>query len=287
MPIHVALSSSDQLPLRSARRALSARHPAAARAALPHADPELLAEGRAAASTSSTGSRIPTATTSRGSCSPTRREQLLIDVDLTAELSVFNPFDFFLEPSAETFPFAYEPGLSQELAPYLEQLPAGPRLRDCLGAIDRRPVRTIDFLVDLNRRLAQDISYIIRLEPGVQTPEETLATRKRLVPRHRLAARADPASSRTGGAIRLRIPDSAHARCEVAGWPDRSQSGLHRPARLGGGLSPGSRLGGARPDLRPPGRRRPHPARCDTRTCERRAGHRRRGRHARRSSSTR
>ncbi len=106
---------------------------------------------------------------------PDETRQLLIDVDLTAELSVFNPFDFFLEPSAETFPFAYEPWLNQELAPYLEQLPAGPRLRDCLDAIDRRRVRTIDFLVDLNRRLAQDITYIIRLEPGVQTPEETLA----------------------------------------------------------------------------------------------------------------
>jgi uncharacterized protein (DUF2126 family) len=106
---------------------------------------------------------------------PDQTRQLLIDVDLTAELSVFNPFDFFLEPSAETFPFAYEPWLNQELAPYLERLPAGPRLHDCLGAIDRRQVRTIDFLVDLNRRLARDITYIIRLEPGVQTPEETLA----------------------------------------------------------------------------------------------------------------
>ena len=106
---------------------------------------------------------------------PDKTRQLSIDVDLTAELSVFNPFDFFLEPSAETCPFAYEPWLHQELTPYLAQLPAGPRLRDCLGALDRRQVRTIDFLVDLNRRMAQDISYIVRLEPGVQTPEETLA----------------------------------------------------------------------------------------------------------------
>ena len=59
---------------------------------------------------------------------------------------------------------------------------------------------------------------------------------KRLVPRHRLAARADPAPSRPGGALRLRLPDSAHARCEVAGWSDRSGDGLHRPARVGGGL---------------------------------------------------
>jgi transglutaminase-like putative cysteine protease len=112
---------------------------------------------------------------------PDQARELLIDVDLTAELSVLNPFDFFLEPSAETFPFAYEPELNQELAPYLERLPAGPKLRDCLAATHRDivgkhgSVRTIDFLVELNRRLSQEISYIIRLEPGVQTPEETLA----------------------------------------------------------------------------------------------------------------
>jgi uncharacterized protein (DUF2126 family)/transglutaminase-like putative cysteine protease len=109
---------------------------------------------------------------------PDKTQELLIEVDLIAELSVFNAFDFFLEPSAGTFPFAYEPSLQQELAPYLEQLPAGPRLRDYLEAIDRRRVRTIDFVVDLNRRLSQEIAYIIRLEPGVQTPEETLASRR-------------------------------------------------------------------------------------------------------------
>jgi uncharacterized protein (DUF2126 family)/transglutaminase-like putative cysteine protease len=111
---------------------------------------------------------------------PDPARELVIDVDLTAELSVFNPFDFFLEPSAETFPFAYEPELNQELAPYLERLPAGPKLHDRLAAIERdtrRAIRTIDFLVDLNRRLAEDIKYIIRLEPGVQTPEETLDRR--------------------------------------------------------------------------------------------------------------
>jgi uncharacterized protein (DUF2126 family)/transglutaminase-like putative cysteine protease len=105
---------------------------------------------------------------------PDETRQLLIDVDLIAELSVFNPFDFFLEASAERFPFVYESWLNQELAPYLECLPAGPRLRDFLRAIGRRPAGTVDFLVDVNRRLAQSIRYIIRLEPGVQTPEETL-----------------------------------------------------------------------------------------------------------------
>ncbi|HLG53732.1 MAG TPA: transglutaminase family protein [Vicinamibacterales bacterium] len=105
---------------------------------------------------------------------PDPSRELLIEVDLIAELSVFNPFDFFLESSAESFPFEYDTELQQALAPYLEQLPAGPKLREWVAAVDLRRVRTIDFVVGLNRRLARDISYIIRLEPGVQTPEETL-----------------------------------------------------------------------------------------------------------------
>jgi uncharacterized protein (DUF2126 family)/transglutaminase-like putative cysteine protease len=103
--------------------------------------------------------------------------ELLVEVDLVAEMSVINPFSFFLEPSAETFPFVYEPSLRKDLAPFLESLPAGPLLREYLAGIDRKPVRTIDFVVELNRRLQQVIKYIIRMEPGVQAPEETLGLR--------------------------------------------------------------------------------------------------------------
>ena len=99
---------------------------------------------------------------------------LLVEVDLVAEMSVVNPFDFFLETAAQEFPFSYEPWLRKDLAPFLETLPAGPCLKEFLGSISREPVRTIDFLVALNRRLQKQIRYIIRLEPGVQTPEETL-----------------------------------------------------------------------------------------------------------------
>jgi uncharacterized protein (DUF2126 family) len=105
---------------------------------------------------------------------PEKTRELVIGVDLVAELSVINPFDFFLEPSAETCPFTYEPWLAKELAPFLDAADIGPKLCDRVQHIDRRPRRTIDFLVDLNRQLAQDIRYLIRLEPGVQTPDETL-----------------------------------------------------------------------------------------------------------------
>jgi uncharacterized protein (DUF2126 family) len=104
---------------------------------------------------------------------PTRR--LSIEVDLVAEMSVLNPFDFFLEPSAERSPFQYDPLLAKDLAPFLEVSPAGSRLREFLATIDLAEARTIDFLVDINRRLAAEIAYVIRLEPGVQGPEDTLA----------------------------------------------------------------------------------------------------------------
>jgi uncharacterized protein (DUF2126 family) len=95
-------------------------------------------------------------------------------VDLVADLAVINPFDFFVEKEAESFPFAYEPGLKAQLAPYLEPLPAGPLLRELLAGLPKSAPLTVDFIVGLNRDLQQRIQYLIRMEPGVQTPEETL-----------------------------------------------------------------------------------------------------------------
>ncbi|HAY11079.1 MAG TPA: IMP dehydrogenase, partial [Thauera sp.] len=108
---------------------------------------------------------------------PEKTTELRIEVDLVAEMSVINPFDFFLEPEAEKIPFAYDEGLGVELAPYRLHAPAdalGPRFDDYLAAIPRTPRASVDFLVALNQRLQQDIRYLVRLEPGVQTPEETL-----------------------------------------------------------------------------------------------------------------
>ncbi len=106
---------------------------------------------------------------------PTR--ELVVEVDLVAEMAVFNPFDFFLEPAAENFPFAYDPALTNELAPFRLCAAAAPRFAAYLAGIPRTERRTIDFLVDLNQRLWRDIKYVIRLEPGVQSPEETLTKR--------------------------------------------------------------------------------------------------------------
>ena len=69
-----------------------------------------------------------------------------VEVDLVAEMAVFNPFDFFLEPSAEKFPFAYEPELQVELAPYLRKAPATPLFNDLpRSRVDRseKPTSTL------------------------------------------------------------------------------------------------------------------------------------------------
>ncbi len=107
---------------------------------------------------------------------PEPATELKIEVDFSAEMTVINPFDFFVEPSVESFPFTYEADLKTELAPYLVTEPAGPLLQQYLAGIPKQAPSTVNFLVDLNARLRDMIRYIIRMEPGIQTPEETLAS---------------------------------------------------------------------------------------------------------------
>jgi uncharacterized protein (DUF2126 family)/transglutaminase-like putative cysteine protease len=106
---------------------------------------------------------------------PEQTEEFRVEVDLVAEMAVINPFDFFLEPGAEEFPFEYESWQQNELSPYLKREPLTPLFESYLGKVPRSKSRSVNFLVGLNRQLARDIKYLIRLEPGVQTPEQTLA----------------------------------------------------------------------------------------------------------------
>ncbi|MGQ3054157.1 MAG: transglutaminase family protein [Roseateles sp.] len=105
---------------------------------------------------------------------PEKTTEFTVTVDLVAEMAVHNPFDFFLEPHAQSFPFDYDAAQRAELAPYLVTEPATPLLTAYLDGIDRKPQVTIDFLVALNQKVQHSVSYLIRMEPGVQTPEETL-----------------------------------------------------------------------------------------------------------------
>ena len=104
-------------------------------------------------------------------------DRLTVTVDLVAELAVINPFDFFLESSAENYPFAYDPAQALELAPYLAAESLGERFENYLASIDRTERPTTPFLFNLNAALQRDIGYVIRMEPGVQSPDETLEKR--------------------------------------------------------------------------------------------------------------
>ena len=105
---------------------------------------------------------------------PNKTREFKVTVDVVVEMAVYNPFDFFLEPEAEEFPFKYAPLLQEELLPYLMAGERTPLLNDYLAKINYTKRRTIDFLVDINQMLHTDIKYLIRMEPGVQTPDETL-----------------------------------------------------------------------------------------------------------------
>ncbi|MEI4484590.1 transglutaminase family protein [Frigidibacter sp. MR17.14] len=100
--------------------------------------------------------------------------ELKIEVDLVADMSVYNPFDFFVEEAAENWPFDYPADLVRDLSIYRQPEEGGPLFEKWLASIPRRRMRTVDFVVGLNARISQEIGYVIRMEPGVQTPEETL-----------------------------------------------------------------------------------------------------------------
>ncbi|HXF77495.1 MAG TPA: transglutaminase family protein [Usitatibacter sp.] len=109
---------------------------------------------------------------------PEKARELEIVVDLVADMTVINPFDFFVDPSAERFPFVYSNENFRELAPYLEQLAPTPRFMAWVDKARARflaePIGTIDLLIAVNRMVRDDVDYLVRMEQGIQAPEETL-----------------------------------------------------------------------------------------------------------------
>jgi uncharacterized protein (DUF2126 family)/transglutaminase-like putative cysteine protease len=109
---------------------------------------------------------------------PEKTRKLSVEVDLVAEMVVINPFDFFLDESADHYPFTYDKQLMGQLAPYRVINANGPLLQEWVAGIDRTRKMTNDFLVELNQKLQKDIGYNIRMEPGVQKCDETLALKR-------------------------------------------------------------------------------------------------------------
>src|SRR5258708_2443596 len=109
---------------------------------------------------------------------PDKARELEITVDLVADMTVINPFDFFVDPGAEQFPFYYSSENARELAPYLEQVPETPLLMAWVNKARTRflgkPITTIDFLIAVNRMMREDVNYLKRIESGMQTTDETV-----------------------------------------------------------------------------------------------------------------
>lgn len=105
---------------------------------------------------------------------PQKANTLSVEVDVIAEMITINPFDFFVDEHAHYFPFEYDGQLTKELAPYLEIKDRGPKFDAWVKSIDRSRRETVYFLVDLNQRLQETIGYVVRMETGIQSCEETL-----------------------------------------------------------------------------------------------------------------
>ncbi|MEM9643799.1 MAG: transglutaminase family protein, partial [Planctomycetota bacterium] len=78
------------------------------------------------------------------------------------------------EEHAEAWPFPYDEALQTQLLPYLDAPEQTPEFTKWLESIPPSADRTIDFLVEINQRLQDRVRYTVRMEPGVQSPEETL-----------------------------------------------------------------------------------------------------------------
>ena len=183
---------------------------------------------------------------------PEKTREFKVTVDLVAEMAVFNPFDFFLEPYAEKFPFEYEPQLARSSRRICVKRELTPRFAEFVESIDRTPMVTADFLVELNQRLQRDIA--LRDPHGARRAD---AARRRSTRRCgscrdtgwllvQMLRHLGLAARFVSGYLIQLTPDQ-----QVARRPERHRSRLHRPARLVRGLSCRARAGSA--STRPPG----------------------------------
>ena len=78
---------------------------------------------------------------------PEKTTELKFEVDFTAQMTVVNPFDFFVEPYADSFPFEYPKDLKTELAPYLETIKPDRLFAKYLDTIPHEAPNTVNFLV--------------------------------------------------------------------------------------------------------------------------------------------
>ena len=210
---------------------------------------------------------------------PEKATELSIVVDLVADLTVINPFDFFLEPEAESYPVRLRPRLRRDLAPVPRVRPVGPLLEEWLAEVGRCPpdgMPTVDFLVGINQRLQARHRLHDPHGAGRADARRDAGPGARLVPRQRLAARAGPAPPRSGRPVRVGLPRAAHVRHRSRSTgppgPTADFTDLHAWCEV---FVPGAGWVGLDPTSGSVRRRGPHPAGLHAPPGVGRAGHRR------------
>jgi hypothetical protein len=222
MSIHAALNHVTHYKLRPPGQPGAAGGAPAPGAALPQQRHFLLAARSSPRATSSTGSRTRSPTTRRAWCfrkrPPSSRSRWTwwsrwrSTTRSTSSWSRGREVPVHLRAHAARRAGAL-PGTAPSPTPLLQGLPGQHRPQ-----AKRAPSTSWSAL---NQQLQRDIKYLIRMEPGVQTPEETLE----------LASGSCRDSGwllvqllrhlRPGRALRVGLPDPAQARCEGAGRPQR------------------------------------------------------------------
>ena len=158
---------------------------------------------------------------------PEPAKLLDVTVDLIADLTVINPFDFFVEESAKAFPFVYEP----QLAARPRAVPAARRADRAAADASGCPAATCRRAATADRRLPRRTQSAALPRHRVLGPHGTrradprrdARSRHRVVPRHRVAARGGAAPPRARRTVRVRLPRAADLR------PSRHSSGADGP----------------------------------------------------------
>ena len=105
---------------------------------------------------------------------PEKTNKFSVNVEIIADMITINPFDFFVENGSKEYPFKYKEHLKKELSPYLEIEEDSKELQKFVASIDKSKKSIIDFLVEVNQKIHNTLNYTVRIEPGVQTPKESL-----------------------------------------------------------------------------------------------------------------
>ena len=108
---------------------------------------------------------------------PNKTVMFVVDIDIIADLTPYNPFAFFIEPGFENYPFEYPPDVRKNLEPYRVAETPGPLLQAFVEGFSVMQEGTVGLLAGLNQKACEQVSYNRRLEHGVQTCEQTLSSR--------------------------------------------------------------------------------------------------------------